>query len=102
MWIKRFIVAFQWLWWTVGSIIIAVLLIFALLLNIARIATPWLNHHPQVVLKQIQDYWPGRIQFRDMHWSWSWMSPQVVLNDDCHAKKWNAGFTYFFAQHGWL
>ena len=64
-----------------GSLVITVLLVFALLLNIARMATPWLNKHPQFVMRQIDSVWPGHIQFKTMHWSWSWMSPQVVLSN---------------------
>ena len=81
MWVKRLSKIFQWFWWISGSIVIVMLLIFALLLNVARIATPWLNKHPEKVQKQIDSVWPGHIQFNKIHWSWSWFSPQVVLQN---------------------
>ena len=69
---------FQWVWWITGSLVITVLLVFALLLNIAY-GHAMLNKHPQFVMRQIDSVWPGHIQFKTMHWSWSY-EPQVLSN----------------------
>lgn len=87
MWVKRLAKIFQWCWWTAGSLAIIVVLLLAVLLNVARLATPWLNKHPERVQQQIESVWPGKVQFKTMHWSWSWLSPQVVLSDVTVAQK---------------
>jgi|GEM_PF-3297468 len=78
---------FQWIWWITGSAAILTVLLCAIFLNVARLATPWLNRHPQRVQQQIESVWPGTVKFKTMHWSWSWFSPQVVLSDVTVASK---------------
>jgi uncharacterized protein (TIGR02099 family) len=81
MWIKYLARIFQWIWWIAGSFVIAIVLLLAVILNVARLSTPWLNHHPELLQKKIEEVVPYKLQFKSMDLSWSWLSPKVVLSD---------------------
>ena len=81
MWAKRLAKIFQWIWWISGSLVITIVLILAVILNVARAATPWVNQHPGQLQKKIESVFPCKLQFNTIHLSWSWLSPKIVLSD---------------------
>jgi uncharacterized protein (TIGR02099 family) len=81
MWTNRLAKFFQWIWWIAGSVVITIVLLLAVILNVARLSTPWLNHHPEFLQKQISEVLPYKLDYQSIDLSWSWLSPKIILSD---------------------